>query len=77
MSDPDFTTFEGRQAYIDKCEAEIAAAIAKSERQRAEYELLNARIQAVWMQFNLEITTLIYRGMFDPTFCAPKREPRP
>jgi len=70
--EPDFSTFEGRQAYIEKCELEIREAEAKVARMRAMQAELDAKLQAFWMQYEFEMRTLIYRGMFDPTFCAPK-----
>lgn len=75
MSEPDFSTFEGRQAHIEKCELEMRESQAKVARMHAMQAELDARLQAFWMQYNFEMTTLIYRGMFDPTFCAPQANP--
>lgn len=77
MSGPDFSTFESRQAYIEKCEGEMRQAMAENARRRAEYEQFNAELQAILLQFDLEMTALIYRGMFDPAFCAPRQEQKP
>jgi hypothetical protein len=68
-------TFEQRQAYIDKCWLEIREAEARVARQNALMEQFNATLQAFWTQYNAEITMLIYRGMFDPTFCKPSDTP--
>jgi hypothetical protein len=65
-------TFEERQAYIRKCELEMLEAHARSARQRALMDQVDAALQAYLLQYQIEITTLIYRGMFDPTFCAPQ-----
>lgn len=67
----DQSVFLERQAYIEKCELEMRESIAKAARSKALYEECNAKIQAFWTQYNLEVTMLIYRGMFDPNFCKP------
>jgi len=64
-------TFEERQAYIDKCWLEIREAEAQSMRQKAIMDQFNLAMQAAWLEYSVNITTLIYRGMFDPTFCKP------
>jgi hypothetical protein len=64
-------TFEERQAYIEKCELENRESQAWAARQNALMEQFNATLQAFWLQYNLEMATLIYRGMFDPNFCKP------
>lgn len=61
--------FEERQAYIDKCWLEIREAEARSTRQKAMMDQFNAAMQAIWLEYSVNISTLIYRGMFDPTFC--------
>jgi hypothetical protein len=67
----DLETFEQRQAYIDKCILEMRESQAKAARTRALYDEANAILQAFWTQYNAELATLIYRGMFDPNFCKP------
>lgn len=64
-------TSEECAALIEKCELEMRESMAKAARSKALYEEFNAKIQAFWLQYNLEMTTLIYRGVFDPTFCRP------
>lgn len=68
-------TFEQRQAYIDKCWLEIREAEARNARQKAVMEQFDLEMQLFWMRYNIEISTLIYRGMFDPTFCKPSDTP--
>ena len=64
-------TSEERQAYVDKCVLEMRESRAKAARARALYDEFNAALQAIWVQYNAEMTILIYRGMFDPNFCKP------
>lgn len=64
-------------AIIQRCELECREAMARNERQKALMAEFDARMQAWHLQYQIWVYTklapLIYRGMLDPTFCAPKR----
>lgn len=68
----DMDTVEGRQAYIEKCELEMRELHGRAAVERAQYEAFNLALQAHLAFYNAQIATLIYRGMFDPTFCQPR-----
>jgi len=68
-------TFEKRAAYIEQCSAQIRkqeADMAAIKLRQMEFDLAMQTFQIqyqVWVWTGL--APLIYRGMFDPTFCNP------
>ena len=67
-------TYEKRAAYIERCWAQIRKQEAESKLRQMEFDLL---LQTWQMQYQVLVWTglapLIYRGMFDPTFCSPAK----
>lgn len=49
----------------------MEAAHLESVRQQVAMETFSAQIQVILALHNFQLSGLIYRGMFDPTFCAP------
>lgn len=68
-------TFEERQAYIEQCERQIRDAEVQAYRSRLKWEEFELQMQVWHLTYELwvytELAPLIYRGMFDPTFCCP------
>jgi hypothetical protein len=71
----EFDTFEERQAYIEQCQRDIREAEAKMAEQRLRQLKFDLAMQSWHLQYEVwvwtELAPLIYRGMFDPTFCRP------
>lgn len=67
-------TFEGRQAYIEECERQMREQVAKYEASKAHYEWVTQQINLAVMQYNMAMTSLIYRAFFDPNFGAQQAE---
>lgn len=49
----------------------MEAAYLESIRQQAAIDAFNETFQAIWAVHCAQLSILVYRGMFDPTFCAP------
>jgi hypothetical protein len=67
-------TFEERAAYIAKCHQEIEENVKRIEDSKQRYAHFELQMSLFWAKYNIEIATLIYRGMFDPTFCQPIKD---
>lgn len=67
-------TFEERQAYFEQCSRENHAAQVEQLRFSQRMAEFEAAMQMVGLRYEIyvwtELAPLIYRGMFDPTFCA-------
>lgn len=49
----------------------MEAANLENARQQAAINAFNETFQAIWAVHCAQLSMLVYRGMFDPTFCAP------
>jgi len=71
----DLDTFEQRAAYIERCELEMRECQAKVAESKRLQEQFDQTMQLWHLQYEIwvwtELAPLIYRGMFDPTFCRP------
>jgi hypothetical protein len=64
-------TYEECMEQVRSDTARIEAAQRESARMQAAIDTFNTEFQAIWTIYCAELSTLIYRGMFDPSFCKP------
>lgn len=65
-------TYEECMEQVARDSALVAERQQESARMQAAMDAFNTEFQARWAIYCAELHTLIVRGMFDPTFCAPQ-----